>query len=882
MKKVLLFITLISFSITQSQIVNIPDINFKNTLLNANSSNFIAKDFNGDYTNIDINNDGEIQVIEAHNISALHVYNKNISDLAGIEEFINLTLLQCNENQLTTLDVSDNINLIRLICNNNQIITLDLNDNINLTRLECSENQLTTLVGVNNNINLTQLNCYHNQLIALDVSNNINLTTLDCRHNLLTSLDVSDNINLTDISCYLNQLTTLNVSSNTNLISFGCGGNQLTTLDVSNNTNLISFDCVENQLTALDISNNINLTNISCYNNQLTTLDVSNNINLTDLDCGHNQLTTLDVSSNSNLRSLYCYENSLNTLDVSNNTNLYDLHCNNNQLNTLNISENINLVNIFCNHNQLTTLDVNENINLTTLQCSDNIDLEYINLKNGNNHNFNIVGGYYSSHFVNLPNLQAVCVDELNTGLTNFITTETYHSIDFTDYCESSQTNTINGTVNIDIDNNGCDFNDISMQNILIIATNGTESFESFVLENSSYAIFTTEGDFTTSIANLPSYFTANPSSQTNTFIDLDNSFTADFCVTSNQTVNDVNISTIPTSQARPGFETTYKIVYKNMGTTQLNGNITLEFDETKLSFSNASETISSQTSNSLTFDYSNLNPFETRTIDLEFNVFAPPTVNIGDELEFNASINPIIGDETEDDNIFILDQTVIGSYDPNDITCLEGNQILLADVDKYLHYVIRFQNTGTAHAVKVVVENLLDEKLDWTTLQLESISHNNRVEIKNGNEISFIFDAIYLPDSTTDEPNSHGFIAYKIKPKVDIALGDVIPNKADIFFDYNTAIETNIATTTIVNTLAVNDSPLLDFSIYPIPTDNILNINSKTKISKIEIYSKLGQLILKNETENNIDISNLTNGLYFVKAEDINGNFGVKKIMKK
>ena len=198
------------------------------------------------------------------------------------------------------------------------------------------------------------------------------------------------------------------------------------------------------------------------------------------------------------------------------------------------------------------------------------------------------------------------------------------------------------------------------------------------------------------------------------------------------------------------------------------------------------------------------------------------------------------------------------------------------------MHYLIRFQNTGTASAINVVVTNDLDANLDWSTLQLESLSHNNRVAIKNGNEIEFIFENINLPDSTTDETNSHGFIAYKIKPKTDIALGDIIPNKADIFFDFNEAIITNTATTTIVNTLSVNENMLLDFSVYPTPTENTLNIKSKTEIVKIEIYSKLGQLVLKNTDKNTIDISNLNQGIYFVKVANINGDFGVRKVVKK
>ena len=443
--------------------------------------------------------------------------------------------------------------------------------------------------------------------------------------------------------------------------------------------------------------------------------------------------------------------------------------------------------------------------------------------------------------------------------------------------------NEINGNVKLDFNVDGCDNSDINISNLLIETSNGLDDFATFTQNNGDYLLYTNEGNFITSVTtNLPNYYTINPNSETNTFTGFDNTFTANFCIEPNQTVNDVNINLIPTSQARPGFNATYQIVYKNVGTTQLNGNVTLEFDNTKLSFLNASETVNTQTSNSLTFNYSNLNPFETRTIDLEFNVFAPPTVNIDDILNFTTTINPIASDFTADDNIFTFNQTVIGSFDPNDITCLEGNQILLADADKYLHYVIRFQNTGTASAINVVVTNDLDTNLDWSTLQLESLSHNNRVAIKNGNEIEFIFENINLPDSTTDEPNSHGFITYKIKPKTDIALGDIIPNKADIFFDFNEAIETNTATTTIVNVLAVNENTLLDFSVYPTPTESILNVKSKTEIIKIEIYSKLGQLIIKSKTENQIDVSNLTQGLYFVKVEDINGKFGVKKIVKK
>jgi len=122
--------------------------------------------------------------------------------------------------------------------------------------------------------------------------------------------------------------------------------------------------------------------------------------------------------------------------------------------------------------------------------------------------------------------------------------------------------------------------------------------------------------------------------------------------------------------------------------------------------------------------------------------------VNIDDALNFTVTINPNIDDFTENDNVFELNQTVIGFFNPNDINVLEGYQILLADIDEYLHYVIRLQNTGTANAINVVVTNDLDLNLDWDTLQLENISHDNNVVIKNGNKIEFIFENINLIDS--------------------------------------------------------------------------------------------------------------------------------------
>ncbi|MFK8007683.1 MAG: T9SS type A sorting domain-containing protein [Saprospiraceae bacterium] len=442
--------------------------------------------------------------------------------------------------------------------------------------------------------------------------------------------------------------------------------------------------------------------------------------------------------------------------------------------------------------------------------------------------------------------------------------------------------NEINGSIKLQTNAIECDVSSPLLENILVVTENANTSRATFTLSNGTYQLFPNDGNFTTSVNSvLPSYFSVNPNSHSSTFVGLDDVETLDFCIEPNQTINDLNITLFPLSEARPGFNSSYQLVYHNMGTTQLSGNVMLSFDDTKLTFLSATETIAAQTANAISFDYTDLNPFETRTIDLHFNILPPPTVNIDEILNFTATIDPIVGDFTEADNVFDLSQTVIGSYDPNDITVLEGDKVLIANADKYLHYIIRFQNTGTASAINVRVENILDDNLDWQTMQLESSSHTNRVEIIDGSQLTFIFNGINLPDSTSNEPESHGFIAYKIKLKSDIQVGDMISSTADIYFDFNEAVVTNTVITEIVEPVSINKNALLQFSIYPIPTSGILSVQTETHISQIEIYDRLGQLQRSNFNKKEIDLSGLSSGFYFCKIKDIDGNSGVKKVVK-
>lgn len=455
---------------------------------------------------------------------------------------------------------------------------------------------------------------------------------------------------------------------------------------------------------------------------------------------------------------------------------------------------------------------------------------------------------------------------------------------------DCSTINRVTGTILYDFDTNGCDSSTYAAANLLVQATDGTTTYSTFTQADGSFSIAIDEaGTYTTTLVapELSSSFLINPSSVSSTFTGVGNEETADFCVTSINPTNDVSVSIYPLFSARPGFDTSYAIVYKNTGTTIQSGDITFEYDNSKMQFLTANETISSSTSNSLTFNYVDLIPFETKTIIVDFNIFPPPTTNIDDILNFTVTINPIAGDAFSEDNIFNYSQIVIGSYDPNDIQVLEGDEILVEDADEYLHYIIRFQNTGTASAINVNVTNVLDTDLDWSTFRLESLSHEGRIEIKNGNEIDFIFNDINLLDSTSDEPNSHGYITYKIKPKNDAALGDIFENTADIYFDFNPPIITNTVTTTIVDVLSVVDNQLYTFAVFPNPSSDILNIAGENVINSINIYDINGKLIKsitqKNSVSNTqVSLHNLSLGIYFLEITTAENHKQVQKIIKK
>lgn len=169
-------------------------------------------------------------------VTNLNVYNENISDLTGIEDFINLDVLKCRNNDLTTLNLSENTLLTEVDCSGNNISSLAFYSNPLLEKVKCYSNNMSSL-NVSYNPSLNYLNCANNDLTSLNVSNNTELITLFCFQNNIVDLDVSHSPDLNILFCVQNALESLNVKNgnNSNMALFGTSSNpNLTCIQVDN------------------------------------------------------------------------------------------------------------------------------------------------------------------------------------------------------------------------------------------------------------------------------------------------------------------------------------------------------------------------------------------------------------------------------------------------------------------------------------------------------------------------------------------------------------------------------------------------------------------------------------------------------------------------
>jgi hypothetical protein len=341
---------------------------------------------------------------------------------------------------------------------------------------------------------------------------------------------------------------------------------------------------------------------------------------------------------------------------------------------------------------------------------------------------------------------------------------------------------------------------------------------------------------------------------------------------------------------ARPGFNENLYVNYQNIGNSTMNGYVEFRFD-TNYTFLQASPMPDSLNGNYLGWNVNNIPPAGQGFFKVEVSL--PASIPLGTSLQSTSLINPIIGDTTDFDNYDTLNQVVVNGYDPNYLEVLPSSDISPSFVSnqEFLYYIIHFQNTGTASAVNVRTENLINTSLLVSSVEVMYSSHPYTFTLSNSNILTIDFNNINLPDSSSDPLGSNGFVVYRVKPLTTLQIGDSIYNKSDIYFDFNSPISTNsVITKVTLPSSIINVSDQIDthIKIFPNPIENnsvkIEILAKNTSKGILTIIDYLGRVVYINKNLRlqeginslNINVPNLSKGIYSLRLSSSEQNYYV------
>lgn len=767
-----------------------------------------------------------------------------------------------------TLNVAKDVSGLNIKIDANNDGQIQISEAMAVYEMEIVNYGIADFTGIENFVNLKVLIIKSNPVVTLSLTGLPTLHTLRCDSNILTSLNVSGLFGLTTLHCNNNQLTTLDLTTLQSLEALDCSNNRLESINISPfaapTMQHLAYE--NNPLNTLDISVFTNLYSLNCSGNGLTSINLAPHPNLHELRCNRNELTALNLTPVPNLSTLECFDNNLASLDLS----------------LLN-----NLTYLSCGQNPFTTLNC-ENNSLTYLSIYNSSMLESLFIKNGSDESAAVDPGSWIESWLVLPRLRYVCADESQVQSIQQILTTAGSSAFVSSYCTfvpGGDFNTITGSIKFDGNNNGCDASDSPFPYIKMKISNGMNEERTMNATSSNYSFYANTGTFTiTPEIENPSFFIITPANSVVNFPLLDNSIsTNNFCIVGNGIHPDLEIAIAPIVPARPGFEAVYEIVYKNKGNQVLsqNNGLSFSYNQNLATFISAGLPPQTQAPGNLTWSYADLLPFESRSILVTLRINSPMDanpVNINDILIFNASIATSATDENIADNSFALNQIVVGSFDPNDIQCLQGDVAPASEIGKYLHYLIRFENTGTDFAQNIVVRDIIDTtKYDASSIQILNSSHPVEARLR-GNIAELIFEDIYL------NSGGHGNILLKIKSLPSLNVGSTVSNSASIFFDYNFPVDTNDANT-IFQVLSIGEKNLDNsVKIYPNPANEFVNIQASSIINSIEMYDVQGRVLITsffNETTASADLSKYSSGIYYLKIKTERGS-KIEKLIKK
>ena len=803
-----------------AQTTLIPDTNFEQALINL-----------GIDTDNTIN--GSVATTDIDGITYLDVRYHSISNMTGIEDFISLVILYCSGNPITSIVVSGATNLNELWCEDTELVSLDLSQNA----------ALTMLVGWNNNLS------------SLNVYGAIALRTLYCSDNQLTSLDLSQNTALEDLDCSNNQIQSLELSQNTALKNLICSNNQLTILDVrnGNNSSILNFNATNNlSLVCIEVDNETDANNgIAPYNNWQKDATATYSE-----DCGYNneipiavndeyetfENTSLIINQNEGVLS-----NDIDVLtailvsDVSNGTlelfsdGSFNYTPNNEfigtdsftyKANDGSVDSNIATVNIIVKifvPNQTNIPDANFEQALIDLGYDDVLD-GYVDPT--------IISGITSLdiHYKNISDL---------TGIEDFTSLDTLN-------CTNNQITSLDMSQNTELSYLKCGLNQLTN---LDVSQNTELSFLECYNNNLDNL----------NVSSNPALESLNCTNNqlTNLIMDSNPELKFLWCVNNQLTNLDVSQNTILM------YLHCYTNKIENLNVSNNSYLRRLECEDNLLT--------SLEVNNNPQLWLLICNNNQLESLDLD------NCTSLIDLVCYNNKLTELI----------VETNTLLGG-----LYCQNN---LLTSLDVSYNTELRFLNaddntelTGL-HLTKVDSPKSESSKIS----QKAAIASNDRlshIEVNNTGLVAL--DISNVPNLETLNAQGSKLTSIDVSNNSILSVLDLTNNpltciqvSQEQLDNIPTGWEVDATTpfsTDCENYLGVDDELLTEgLKLYPNPVSDMLTVDSKLPLSKVEIYSILGQRVKEIDTNlNSISLNNLSNGIYIVRIYFENGTT-VRKLIK-
>jgi hypothetical protein len=465
----------------------------------------------------------------------------------------------------------------------------------------------------------------------------------------------------------------------------------------------------------------------------------------------------------------------------------------------------------------------------------------------------------------------------------------------------------INGNVFVDCNSNCIkDANEFNCDEEVVISTNGTYTTTSIPDYNGNYSIVTpySATQYTATIIPNTDFTLAcsTPSSVVYTANAANSSY---FANTLNQTsVNNINYSSYVehpySGSSVPGGSFKLRSYYdvskpdfcsavNNSGTYYIKLDQNTQLASVEPGTPNYSAIYPTSNGDSIVWNIADLrtNAMNLGGNEFVLNIDMKVTATIGLPYSITSGVISNVVETSFTDNEKTGTWLIGGPFDPNYIEVTPagiGSQGYIPTSTTELYYTIHFQNVGNAPAINVKIKNQLDNNLDVTSIKLLGSSAPVQTNIDGNNLATFAFNHIMLIDSTHDEPNSHGFVSYKINLKPSLAPGTQISNTAGIYFDYNAAVLTNTVLNTIQSTTNIKDFSSNTIDVYPNPSNGIVNINSFNIITKINVINVLGEIVKSVNVNANqlvVDLTDLKSNVYFLQITDTKNQTSIKKIVR-